>query len=167
MRLSTKSIGELRANSVVAESLGAYFDSKRAAPWAAGRGIETQRAAAIAGGRRLDAGVVLVGRNRLDIEMLPYIAVLVGGGYRVRSCAALQVAQVQITELVEANAFGAPTQHATQLMERETATITDGELIRAVQARRRILDPMRFRLGVGTDKFPSSAADIRRVVQHQ
>jgi hypothetical protein len=128
-----------KADLVVLDERGAFFDPERSAFGAAGRGIETQGAATIASGRGFDAGVVLLGRNRLDIEMLPDVLVLAGEGNRVRCPTAFQIAQVQITELIEANIFSASAQDATQLVERETATVADGALIRAVQARSRIL----------------------------
>ena len=71
-------------------------------------------------------------RKRLDIEMLSDILMLAGEGDRVGNCAAIQVAQVQVTELVESNAFSPSAPNTMQQMESETSAITDGELVRTI-----------------------------------
>ena len=64
--------------------------------------------------------------------MFADVLVLTGEGDGVGRRAAFEVAQVQVTELFEANESGLPAPNTSQLMKPETATVGDGELISTI-----------------------------------
>ncbi|MCV6977789.1 hypothetical protein [Mycobacterium bourgelatii] len=118
--------------SVVTGDAVALLYLERATIWTPRRRVETQSPAAVTLDRGFHSGEVLLSRDGFDVEMLSHVLVLAGEGDRVGPVTALQIARVQITELIEADVFRPAASNAAQLVKEETSAVRHGEPMIAV-----------------------------------